>query len=146
MNLRQIKLADRKVVREAMRIIDAGGRASTFRKNGFIGPRKGVYKSAYIKCGIVVKSGPSAQLDGEVKLWRKTYKVRYRRFRKHLARVFGIYKGWLFQRFIDGEQHCEDFDKCERIADIMGINDSGNHNHRHDSSGRPIWFDTNTYG
>jgi hypothetical protein len=146
MNLKRLARADRRLIREAISIIDKGGSQGSFRRNGWSGPHKGVYKRAFIKGGIVVKYGPDTQLEEELRLWNKTSRLKsYRWFRKHLARVFGIYNGWIFQRFIDGERYCEDYNKCERIANRMRIGDFGNHNHRHDDRGRPIWFDTNTY-
>lgn len=148
MRLSNLSVSDRKLIKEAMRIIDSGGHDASFRKNGWRGPFKGVYKKAFIKGNIVVKNGPSVQLEEELKLWNKTYRYKsYRRFRKHLARVFGIYKGRMFQRFIsDNGEYCSDENKCERIAYSIGICDWGCHNHRHAADGRPIWFDTNTYG
>ena len=146
MNLRNTTAAERAAIREAIRIIDNGGYYNDFKNKRWTGPRRGVYKTAYIKdrSGIVVKQGPLIQLQGEMKLWNKTGRTKYRRFRKYITRSFGIYKGWLFQRLVKGTQRCSSYDRCGAVAYDIGISDHGNHNHRH-IKGKPIWFDTNTY-
>lgn len=152
-NERYTNSSQHRAIREAMRVIDAGGSVHKhLKEKGWAGPKRGVYKWAYIKNGIVVKSGPPHQLRHEVNLWKKTRYGKFRRYRRNVARVFGIYKGWLFQRKVlrpaktNGDQlwpknQCKE-SSCSRIAYALGIDDWYDHNHYHDKKGRPIWFDT----
>ena len=135
-------------IKQAIKIIDDD---LFFEHFGWDGPFNGYFKNAYIKNGIVVKDGPLVQLRHEMRLWLKTRNnARFRRHRKHLARCYGIHKGWLFQAFIpenekfdgtcNGEYECNR-EYCEKIAIKLGIED-WEHNHNHNKYGEPIWFDT----
>ncbi|MHA2280137.1 MAG: hypothetical protein ACXAC5_04575 [Promethearchaeota archaeon] len=103
----------------------------------------GAFKVAHIKAGIVIKNLPKDQFEKEVKLWRDTrYNPRLKKFRKNFARIFGAYKGFMFQRKVDRiTRDCPYDKKCAVIAGIMNIED-WYVNHGHDQKGNPIWFDS----
>ena len=146
---------ERSAIEQAIEIIDSnkvryGYNSSPWRRNGWAGPYVGAFKRAYIKSGVVVKHGPKIQTRRELRLWLSTYlNPAKRKYRKNLARCFGIYKGWLFQRYIKSHprEYAMDCRKigCNKIARALRIYDWQSHNHRHDKNKNPIWFDTYDY-
>ena len=122
-----------------------------FIKQGWA-PGYGVFKKAFMKGKIVIKIGPTVQLNREMDLWRKTRnKPEFRQFRKNLARIFGVYRGFLIQRKIKkvngpGGEYCKFHvgrakTKCKAVAIKLKINDWW-YNHGHDSNNNPIYFDS----
>lgn len=143
LNTRFTTTRELRAIKQAIRIIDSGGRG--WRSKGWRGPYSGTFKKAYIKDGIVVKKGPEWQLKHELRLWLRTgRKPRLRKFRRNLARCFGLYNGWIIQRYVKpNNSWCQD-KKCGRIARALKIED-WYHNHYHDNRGNPIWFDTRAW-
>jgi len=147
-NTRYTTSSQYRAIRQAMRLIDEGGAIRTFKDNGWFGPSRGAFKTAFAKHNIVVKRGPENQLKHELKLWRKTRSGKHRKYRKNLARVFGIYKGWIIQKKVPKGRReraylCRDYG-CYKIAKKLSINDWWCHNHYHTDK-YPIWFDTTAY-
>lgn len=107
----------------------------------------GAYKVAYIKDNLAVKSIPLNQFRAEKVLWLKTrYNPEWREYRKNLARIFGSYKGFIFQRKVGNinSNYYNDNEhdlKCKTVADKLGISDWWQ-NHGHDKDSNPVYFDS----
>ena len=101
-------------------------------------------KRAFIKDDLVVKIGCASDLIYEKKLWLASrYIPYYKKYRKNLSRIYGIYNGFLFQKKVNHIKECDLNSKedCNIIAGKIGIED-WSQNHGHDSNGNPVWFDS----
>ena len=163
LDLRYTSEEEKKVIAEAIKIIDSidelydneldgesERRDSLFksiRNAKFLmsewNRHAGAYKVAHIKDNIVVKNIPIGQFKEEVRLWKETRnRPELKKYRKNLARIFGTYKGFMFQRLAPGEiNNCVWGGKCEKIAKVLFITD-WYQNHGHDLSGDPVYFDS----
>lgn len=162
LDLRYTTKSERKYIAEAIKIIDKiydshnkiesrtcylwGGK---FLDKGW-SLKGGAFKKAFMKGQVVAKIGPSIQLKREMLLWKKTrLEPDFRKYRKNLARIFGVYRGFMIQRKVPKsnavEANCPypaagKF-TCEKVAKALKIEDWW-HNHGHDKYGNPIFFDT----
>lgn len=109
-----------------------------FERNGWK-HEGGTFKEAYIKGDVVVKFGPTEQLQAEYERW-KNYRGSY--LRKYLARVYGFDGKMLIQRRVGGllDDSCS-CDNSRYIGKLIGFVIDWEMNHGHEN-GKPVFFDT----
>jgi len=140
---------DREYIKEAAKFKNEG--EARVKKWKFAGD--GLYKSTYKKGNIIVKfasgnNGARHLLD-EIKCYKQTK----RKYKKHLARIFGGDEKKIIQRFIPfnpNALHTEkDIQEMRYLATKMGINDIAPDNSRDGNAtklnGKVIFYDYGGY-
>lgn len=113
---------DREHIKEAAKLKDAKDAV----KKGWKSIGNGAYKTAYKKDNIVVKFNlhhDNMHMLKELILYRDVH----RKYKKHLARIFGGNGRKIIQRFVEYDKDCKytnkDHIKVEKIAQALGLFD-----------------------
>ena len=124
LNLQYTSHLDKEHIKEAAKLKDG----EDAMLNGWDHIGSGVFKKAYKKGNVVVKFN-NQQPSHNMHMLREVvlYKDAHRKYKRHLARIFGGNGEKIIQKFLDYDKHCpfnkEDKDKMRKIGVALGISD-----------------------